>query len=103
MGWKLSPIYKQRDLNQVRFISRERGWAVGANKTAIETFDGGKTWSKMKAVSELDATPERTVFNVVAPLAPNVVLMVARSAAPRFFRMPVWLDPNPQRRGNFLR
>jgi hypothetical protein len=91
-------IHKQRDLTEVRFISRERGWAVGANKTAIETFDGGKTWSKVKAASELDTTAERTVFTVVAPLAPNVVLMVARSAAPRFFRMPVWLDPHPQRR-----
>jgi hypothetical protein len=91
-------IHKQRDLTQVRFISRERGWAVGANKVAIETWDGGKTWTKIKAASELDTSADRTVFSVVAPLAPNVLLIVARSAAPRFFRMPAWLDPNPQRR-----
>jgi photosystem II stability/assembly factor-like uncharacterized protein len=49
-------------------------------------------------VADLDTKPERTVFNVIAPIPPNFALMVGRSAAPRFFRMPLWLDPNPQRR-----
>ena len=91
-------IHKQRDLTQVRFVSRQRGWAVGANKTAIETFDGGKTWTKVKAAAELESTAERTVFSVVAPLAPNVVLMIARSARVRLFDRPIWLDPHPERR-----
>ena len=55
-------IYKQRGLTDIRFVSPDRGWAIGANKTVIETTDGGKTWQKVKAVEELDSDPERTTF-----------------------------------------
>ena len=56
-------IYKQRGLTDIRFVSPDRGWAIGANKTVIETSDGGKTWQKVKAVEELDSDPERTTFH----------------------------------------
>jgi photosystem II stability/assembly factor-like uncharacterized protein len=91
-------IHKQRNLNQVYFATRERGWAVGDHKIAIETFDGGKTWSRIKAAEELESNPDRTSFTVIAPTGARTLLMVARSARPRFFRMPLWLDPEPQRR-----
>jgi hypothetical protein len=112
-GWMLTPsgiwftdecgrswrrIHKQRDLNQIRFISRERGWAVGGNKTAIETTDGGKTWTRIKAAADVEATPERTAFTVIAPLGASTVLMIGRSAPRRSYSTPIWLDPNPQLR-----
>ena len=30
-------IHKQRGLTDIRFVSPDRGWAIGANKTVIET------------------------------------------------------------------
>ncbi|HYP09517.1 MAG TPA: YCF48-related protein [Bryobacteraceae bacterium] len=91
-------IHKRRGLREIRFVSQSRGWAVGENKTAIETFDGGKTWTKMKAAADLDVNAERTSFGVIAPLNAKDVLIVGRSAPIRFRRFPVWLDPFPQLR-----
>lgn len=91
-------IHKQRGLMDVRFVSRERGWAVGAGKTAIETFDGGKTWTKVKAVADLEVDQERTTFNVIEPVTPTTLVMVGRSINPRKNRIPLWLDPSPHRR-----
>lgn len=89
-------IHKQRGLTDVRFVTPERGWAIGANKTAIETSDGGKTWQKVKAVEELDSDPERTVFHTIEFVSPKVGIMAARSNRRREYRIPLWLDPRPE-------
>jgi hypothetical protein len=91
-------IRKQRGLNDIRFVTPERGWAVGANKTAIETSDGGKTWQKVAAVEELDTDSDRTVFHTIEFLSPKVGIMAARSNLRREPRIPLWLDPRPETR-----
>jgi hypothetical protein len=88
-------IYKQRGLTDIRFVTAERGWAVGANKTALQTRDGGKTWQKVKAVEELDTDPDRTVFHTIEFVSPKVGIMAARSNRRRDYRIPLWLDPRP--------
>jgi hypothetical protein len=112
-GWMLTPsgiwftdecgrtwrrIHKQRELTDIRFVTPERGWAIGANKTAIETSDGGKTWQKVKAVEELDSDPDRTVFSAIEFVSPKVGIIAGRSNRHRNYRMPLWLDPHPNRR-----
>lgn len=91
-------IHKQRGLVDIHFVSRERGWAVGANKTAIQTSDGGKTWTKVQAVVDLDLTADRTTFHAVAFLSPQSGIIVGRSARRPDNRLPLWLDPEPQSR-----
>lgn len=91
-------IYKQRGLTDIRFVSPDRGWAIGTNKTVIETSDGGKTWQKVKAVEELDSDPERTTFTAIEFATPKVGIMAARSNRRRDSRMPLWLDPKPDAR-----
>jgi hypothetical protein len=112
-GWMLTPsgiwftdecgrtwrrIRKQRGLTDIRFVTPERGWAVGANKTAIETSDGGKTWQKVKAVEELDSDPDRTVFHAIEFVSPKIGIIAGRSNRHRDYRIPLWLDPSPNAR-----
>jgi photosynthesis system II assembly factor YCF48-like protein len=91
-------IYKERGLTDIRFVSPERGWAIGTNKTVIETKDGGKTWEKVKAVEELDSDPDRTTFSAIEFASPKVGIMAARSNRRRDSRIPLWLDPRPDAR-----
>lgn len=92
-------IHKQRDLVQVRFLDAQTGWAVGARKTVLQTSDGGKNWIKVKAAQELDVTEERTVFQAIEPKPPKTAMILGRSTPPRRgSRLPVWLDPHPEKR-----
>jgi len=91
-------IHKQRGLTDVRFISRERGWAVGANKTAIETDDGGRTWKRVEAAERLDTNAQRTTFHTVEFISPEVGLITGRSSRGREYPVPLWLDPAPAQR-----
>jgi photosystem II stability/assembly factor-like uncharacterized protein len=91
-------IYKQRGLTDVRFVSRERGWAIGARKTAIETRDGGKTWTPVKEVRELDMDVDRTTFYAIEFVTPKIGIMSAKSGRSRDGKVPLWLDPEPEKR-----
>lgn len=91
-------VHKQRGLIDIRFVSREKGWAVGANKLAIQTVDGGKTWTKVKAVEELASNSDTTAFEVIEPITSKVAIMVGRSVPRRRSDVPLWLDTDPQKR-----
>lgn len=91
-------IHKQRGLTDVRFVSRERGWAIGANKTVIETSDGGKTWTRVKAAEDLDTNPQRTTFHAMEFLSPQRGIITGKSSRNRESSMPLWLDPHPTQR-----
>ena len=91
-------IYKQRGLTDVRFVSRERGWAIGARKTVIETKDGGQTWNQVKEVRELDMNADRTTFHAIEFVSPKVGILSAKASRPREDKVPLWLDPEPEKR-----
>lgn len=95
-GWKR--IHKQRGLTDIRFVSRERGWAIGVKKTVIETSDAGKTWQPVKAVQELDASAEFTAFHAIEFINSREGFISARSSRPRDRRVPLWLDSDPESR-----
>jgi Photosynthesis system II assembly factor YCF48 len=91
-------IHKQRGLTDVRFISRDRGWAIGAEMTFLETSDGGKTWSRVKAVEKLSENPDRVVFDTIDFMNPKMGLVLGRLRKARDPRLPLWLDPHPETR-----
>jgi Photosynthesis system II assembly factor YCF48 len=91
-------IHKQKGLTDIRFVSPERGWAIGADKTVIETSDAGKTWAPVKAAEELDMAKERTVFDAIEFATPKVGMITGKSRLRDSQSTPLWLDPKPQRR-----
>ena len=90
-------IYKQRGLTDVRFVSRERGWAIGARKTVIETSDGGKTWTPVKDVRELDMDTERTTFHAIEFVDTENRDHVSEIGRSHDSEIPLWLDPEPEK------
>lgn len=93
-SWK--KLHKQRGLERVYFLTREHGFAVGMQKTAIESTDGGATWKKLPAAEEPDATPELTEYNWIsfdATGKTGVITGRTRSLARRMSRVPTWMDP----------
>jgi hypothetical protein len=91
-------IHRRRGLTSVRFVSPERGWAIGANKTVIETHDGGKSWTKVKAVEQIDADPDRTVFDAIDFITPKVGMIVGKTRRVGESSMPAWLQPFPEQK-----
>lgn len=44
--WKQSPSPVSADLTAVRFVTPQRGWAVGHDGVVLHSADGGATWAK---------------------------------------------------------
>jgi photosystem II stability/assembly factor-like uncharacterized protein len=44
--WRQVPVPVSTDLTAVRFVSPERGWAVGHDGVVLATTDGGRSWAK---------------------------------------------------------
>ena len=96
-SWKR--VHKQRGLRAIHFTSPTHGFAVGANKAAIQTEDGGKTWTPIKAVEDLKVTADRTSFDTITFLNAKVGIMAGRSRAPRRQdAIPLWMDAEPEKR-----
>ena len=91
-------ILKRRGLTDVRFVSRDRGWAIGAQMTFLETSDGGKTWTRVKAIEKLSDNPDRVSLEAIDFMNPKIGLVVGRLRRTRDSKLPLWLDPRPESR-----
>jgi len=89
-------LYKDENLLRVRFATPETGYAVGAEKTAIQTRDGGKTWAPIAALAEHKTEAQRTIYSWIdCPTAGTC--FIAGFHAPRRMQrrmeMPDWMNP----------
>jgi photosystem II stability/assembly factor-like uncharacterized protein len=62
--WK--KISDTKGILKMHFVSPTRGWAAGTKKSAWETSDGGKSWTLIEAVKELNANPDNASFMAIA-------------------------------------
>jgi hypothetical protein len=89
-------VLKNDKLLRVRFASPDTGYAVGVEKTALQTRDGGKTWAPVAAVAEHKTESERSIYTWIECPAPNVCF-IAGAHVPRrrrgAFEMPDWMNP----------
>ena len=99
MGWMVTPegIWKTTDagrewrelpktpkmLMKVLFLDEFRGFAVGAQKLAFATADGGKTWEPIAAAAEPHTNPAYTVYNSITFVNATTGLIEGFSAPPR--------------------
>jgi photosystem II stability/assembly factor-like uncharacterized protein len=115
IGWLAATngIYKSTDagrnwrrvlrnslIRHVYFVDPSRGFAVGRERTALETSDGGKTWTEIAAAASYNTNKEYTHYRRIAFGSPKLGFLVGSYDPPRTFRreLPAWMDPAPKGR-----
>ncbi len=81
---------------RVYFLDEKRGYAVGLQKSAYETNDGGRTWSPIEEASKATSNPAYTTYTNIAFTDGKAGLIVGAYAPPRRngeIAVPEWLDP----------
>jgi len=114
-GWMVSPdvVYRTTDggstwqkasklkgVLRVKFLTAERGFAVGYPKAVWSTTDGGTTWAKVPEAATPTSKPENTAYNTIAFQDGKRGMITGSSRPPRRddTRAPAWMDPEAQKR-----
>jgi photosystem II stability/assembly factor-like uncharacterized protein len=92
-GRQWNRVLKRSNLTKVYFLTRERGWAIGAEKTLLATTDGGKKWTKMPVTEEVKTSEDRTVFHAISFFGKSGVI-AGRSEPVSRSELPIWMDPD---------
>jgi hypothetical protein len=80
---------------KVWFVDAQHGFAAGYQKTALETVDGGKTWTAIEEAAKPTGNPAFTAYTQIAFANAKVGLMAGGAAPPRKDapRYPAWMAP----------
>lgn len=81
---------------RVYFVSEMRGWAIGAKKTALETRDGGKTWTPLAAAKAEESENTRyTSYTWITFTTPRDGVITGWNIPPLIYGppLPAWIDP----------
>jgi len=94
--WKR--VAKLKGALRVYFLTPQRGFAVGTNKSVWETNDGGVKWTKVTAAAEPKTRPEYTAYTeIIFPSATRgMIAGFSRPPRRRESRVPAWMDPEGQ-------
>jgi photosystem II stability/assembly factor-like uncharacterized protein len=79
--WKRLSKHSPGSLLRVWFLDANHGFAVGREKTVLETKDGGKNWTRVPAAQEPTANKDYAVYSEIAFLNGRTGL-IAGSAVP---------------------
>lgn len=82
-------------ITRVYFLDENTGWAVGPEKTASNTTDGGKHWKPLAAAGEPPGDPKTSQYSWVGFADPRAG-MITGGNFPQSLRpnaLPDWLDP----------
>jgi hypothetical protein len=80
-SWKRLSKHSPGALLRIWFLDADRGFAVGREKTVLETTDGGKSWKPVKAAQEPTGNRNYAVYTQIAFLNSKTGL-IAGSAVP---------------------
>jgi hypothetical protein len=81
---------------RVYFVSETRGWAIGDKKTAVETKDGGKTWTPLSAPKPEETENTRyTSYTWITFRTPLDGVITGWNIPPLIYGppLPSWMDP----------
>ncbi len=94
-GRNWEKVSKERDMLRVHFLTEERGFAVGREKSVWETEDGGETWTPVAAAAAPKTSKENTVYTWIEFANPLYGSILGYSEPPRSDRnrFPDWMDP----------
>lgn len=93
--WKLQ--LKHESLTRVYFLTADHGYALGGNKTIVETADGGRTWNPLPAAAEPSTNAEYTTYHWIDFVTARAGVITGVSHPPRTGRtgaLPAWRDPH---------
>jgi hypothetical protein len=79
---------------RVWFLDEQHGFAVGMQKGAFETEDGGRKWKPIEAASKIAAEAKHTAYSWIS-FGKGLGQIVGWSKAPERNReeRPAWMDP----------
>ncbi len=91
---KLGPVTPGGLILRVWFLDDQHGFAVGYQKTVLETHDGGHTWKPVEEAAKPTGTPAFTAYSAIV-FDGNHGLIVGTSVPPRrgLGPFPSWMDP----------
>ncbi|HXP84922.1 MAG TPA: YCF48-related protein [Bryobacteraceae bacterium] len=80
---------------KVWFVDPQHGFAVGYQKTALSTDDGGKTWKPIEEAAKPTGNPAFTAYTQIAFANAKVGLIAGGATPPRKDapRYPAWIAP----------
>ncbi len=91
-AWKKVEGLKKGIL-RVYFINRSHGYAIGFPNALYETTDGGKTWPRLRAASDVTLAKSEGISYDCIDFLGNHGLILGRVIGPGSERIPVWMDP----------
>jgi hypothetical protein len=93
-SWTKISDQKKGLILRVWFLNPERGFAVGYQKTALETYDGGRTWKPIREAQTPAANPDFTAYTHIAFADARHGMIVGSAIPPRRDDdLPPWLAP----------
>jgi len=92
---KLGPVTPGGLILRVWFLSEQHGYAVGYQKTMLETNDGGKTWKPVEEAAKPAANPAFTAYSRIV-FDGDHGLVIGAAIPPRrdLGRFPSWMQPD---------
>jgi photosystem II stability/assembly factor-like uncharacterized protein len=95
--WKRAA--KLKGVLRVKFLTADRGFAVGYPKAVWSTTDGGTTWAKVPEAAQPETRPENTTYNTVTFLDAQRGIITGYSRPPQRTeaRVPAWMDPEVEK------
>jgi photosystem II stability/assembly factor-like uncharacterized protein len=84
------------EIYRVYFHDENAGWAIGPKKTALETRDGGQTWTALGAAAAADGEDvQYSAYTWITFATPELGLITGWNVPPRRFGpdLPDWVDP----------
>src|SRR5258706_534291 len=90
--WKKVEVLK-KGIQRIYFIDRSHGYAIGFPNALYETTDGGKTWPRLAATSDVTlAKSEAASYDCIDFLGDHG-LILGSVIGPDADRFPAWMDP----------
>jgi hypothetical protein len=93
---KYKPVPPGGLILRVWFLDQQHGFAVGWQKTVLETRDGGRTWTDMEEAAKPPANPSFTAYTRIAFDGQKYGLILGQATPPRRgedSRLPSWMEP----------
>lgn len=91
---------KLKGVLRVKFVTAQRGFAIGFPKAVWSTVDGGATWAKVPEAQAPASKAENTTYTTITFTNDQRGLITGFSKPPRRdeSRVPPWMDPETQKR-----
>ena len=98
LTWKRSA--KLKGVLRIKFLTPQRGFAVGFPKAVWSTSDGGVTWAPVAAAQLPSARPENSTYSTITFHDGRRGIITGSSRPPRrdASPLPSWIDPATQQR-----